>query len=163
MMVLPLPALLIDLLLALSLAIAIGVFLIGLFMEHPLQFSAFPAVILVATLLRLSVNVATTRLILLHGAEGGGAAGRVIETFGKFVVGGNVVVGMVVFFILVIINFVVITKGSGRVAEVAARFALDGMPGKQMAIDADMNAGIITSEQARDRRRDVEREADFFG
>lgn len=163
MMVLPLPAFLIDLLLALSLAIAIGVFLIGLFMERPLEFSAFPAVILVATLLRLSVNVATTRLILLHGSEGGGAAGKVIETFGKFVVGGNVIVGMVVFFILVIINFVVITKGSGRVAEVAARFALDGMPGKQMAIDADMNAGIITSEQARDRRRDVEREADFFG
>lgn len=163
MMVLPLPAMLIDLMLALSLAIAIGVFLIGLFMERPLEFSAFPAVILVATLLRLSVNVATTRLILLHGAEGGGAAGKVIETFGKFVVGGNVVVGMVVFFILVVINFVVITKGAGRVAEVAARFALDGMPGKQMAIDADMNAGIITSEQARDRRRDVEREADFFG
>ncbi len=163
MMVLPLPALLIDLLLALSLAIAIGVFLIGLFMDHPLQFSSFPAVILVATLLRLSVNVATTRLILLHGADGGGAAGKVIETFGKFVVGGNVVVGMVVFFILVVINFVVITKGAGRVAEVAARFALDGMPGKQMAIDADLNGGLITSEQARDRRRAVEREADFFG
>jgi flagellar biosynthesis protein FlhA len=163
MMVLPLPPLLIDLLLALSLAIAIGVFLIGLFMEHPLQFSAFPAVILVATLLRLSVNVATTRLILLHGHEGHGAAGAVIETFGRFVVGGNVLVGLVVFLILVVINFVVITKGAGRVAEVAARFALDGMPGKQMAIDADMNAGIITSEQARDRRRDVEREADFFG
>jgi flagellar biosynthesis protein FlhA len=163
MMVLPLPALLIDLLLALSLAIAIGVFLIGLFMDHPLQFSSFPAVILIATLLRLSVNVATTRLILLHGSEGGGAAGKVIETFGKFVVGGNVVVGMVVFFILVVINFVVITKGAGRVAEVAARFALDGMPGKQMAIDADLNGGLLTSEQARDRRRAVEREADFFG
>ncbi len=163
MMVLPLPALLIDLLLALSLAIAIGVFLIGLFMESPLQFSSFPAVILVATLLRLSVNVATTRLILLKGSEGAGAAGQVIETFGNFVVGGNVVVGMVVFLILVVINFVVITKGSGRVAEVAARFALDGMPGKQMAIDADLNAGVLSNEQARERRRSVEREADFFG
>ena len=163
MMVLPLPGFLIDVLLAMSLAISIGVFLIGLFMESPLQFSAFPAVILVATLLRLSLNVATTRLILLKGAEGHGAAGRVVETFGKFVVGGNVVVGLVVFLILVVINFTVITKGAGRVAEVAARFALDGMPGKQMAIDADLNAGVITSDVARGRRKDLEREADFFG
>jgi flagellar biosynthesis protein FlhA len=163
MMVLPLPGFLIDVLLAISLAISIGVFLIGLFMESPLQFSAFPAVILVATLLRLSLNVATTRLILLKGAEGHGAAGRVVETFGKFVVGGNVVVGLVVFLILVVINFTVITKGAGRVAEVAARFALDGMPGKQMAIDADLNAGVITSDIARTRRKDLEREADFFG
>ncbi|HEY5957488.1 MAG TPA: flagellar biosynthesis protein FlhA [Polyangiaceae bacterium] len=163
MMVLPLPAFLVDGLLALSLALSIGVFLIGLFMETPLQFSAFPAVILVATLLRLSLNVATTRLILLHGHEGAGSAGRVVETFGRFVVEGNIVVGLVVFFILVVINFVVITKGAGRVAEVAARFALDGMPGKQMAIDADLNAGIVSSEVARDRRRNVEREADFFG
>jgi flagellar biosynthesis protein FlhA len=163
MMVLPLPPILIDTLLAVSISISIGVFFIGLFMESPLQFSAFPAVLLVATLLRLSVNVATTRLILLHGAEGQGAAGHVIETFGRFVVEGNVVVGLVVFLILVVINFSVITKGAGRVAEVAARFALDGMPGKQMAIDADMNAGIINAEQARDRRRNVEREADFFG
>ncbi len=163
MMVLPLPAMLIDVLLAVSIAIAIGVFLIGLFMDHPLQFSSFPAVVLVATLLRLSVNVATTRLILLHGAEGMGAAGQVIETFGKFVVGGNVVVGLVVFLILVVINFVVITKGAGRVAEVAARFALDGMPGKQMAIDADLNAGAIGAEEAKDRRHAIEREADFYG
>lgn len=163
MMVIPLPAFLIDFLLALSLAISIGVFLIGLFMEKVLQFSAFPAVILVATLLRLSVNVATTRLILLHGHEGHGAAGHVVETFGRFVVQGNVVVGLVVFLILVVINFVVITKGAGRVAEVAARFALDGMPGKQMAIDADLNAGVINSEVARERRSSVEREADFFG
>ncbi|HEX7452045.1 MAG TPA: flagellar biosynthesis protein FlhA [Polyangiaceae bacterium] len=163
MMVLPLPGFLIDVLLAISLAVSIGVFLIGLFMESPLQFSAFPAVILVATLLRLSLNVATTRLILLKGAEGQGAAGRVVETFGKFVVGGNVVVGLVVFLILVVINFVVITKGARRVAEVAARFALDGMPGKQMAIDADLNAGVITSDVARDRRKGLEREADFFG
>ena len=163
MMVLPIPAILIDMLLAISLAVAIGVFLIGLFMEQPLEFSAFPAVVLVATLLRLSVNVASTRLILLHGAEGHGAAGQVIETFGRFVVGGNVVVGLVVFLILVVINFVVITKGAGRVAEVAARFALDGMPGKQMAIDADLNAGLLNAEQARERRRNLEREADFFG
>src|SRR6185436_16254676 len=163
MMVLPIPAILIDMLLAISLAVAIGVFLIGLFMEQPLEFSAFPAVVLVATLLRLSVNVASTRLILLHGAEGHGAAGQVIETFGRFVVGGNVVVGLVVFLILVVINFVVITKGAGRVAEVAARFALDGMPGKQMAIDADLNAGLMNAEEARQRRRNLEREADFFG
>jgi len=163
MMVLPIPAFLIDGLLALSLAFSIGVFLIGLFMESPLQFSAFPAVILVATLLRLSLNVATTRLILLRGHEGSGAAGHVIETFGKFVIEGNVIVGLIVFLILAVINFVVITKGSGRVAEVAARFALDGMPGKQMAIDADMNAGVLTADVARVRRRDVEREADFFG
>jgi flagellar biosynthesis protein FlhA len=163
MMVIPMPRFLIDGLLAVSLAVSIGVFLIGLFMEHPLQFSAFPAVILVATLLRLSLNVATTRLILLKGNEGKDAAGHVIATFGKFVIEGNVVVGLVVFLILVVINFVVITKGAGRVAEVAARFALDGMPGRQMAIDADLNAGVITAEVARQRRRDVEREADFFG
>jgi flagellar biosynthesis protein FlhA len=132
-------------------------------MEHPLEFSSFPAVILIATLLRLSLNVATTRLILLKGHEGHGAAGHVVETFGRFVVEGNIVVGLVVFLILVVINFVVITKGAGRVAEVAARFALDGMPGKQMAIDADLNAGIIGAEIARDRRKAVEREADFFG
>jgi flagellar biosynthesis protein FlhA len=163
MMVMPLPRFMIDAFLAISLAVSVGVFLIGLFMEHPLQFSAFPAVILVATLLRLSLNVATTRLILLEGHSGHGAAGEVVEAFGRFVVGGNVVVGLVVFLILVVINFVVITKGAGRVAEVAARFALDGMPGKQMAIDADLNAGVITSEVARQRRKDIEREADFFG
>ncbi|HEY1535716.1 MAG TPA: FHIPEP family type III secretion protein, partial [Polyangiaceae bacterium] len=163
MMVLPLPGFLIDVLLAISLAVSIGVFLIGLFMESPLQFSAFPAVILVATLLRLSLNVATTRLILLKGAEGQGAAGRVVETFGKFVVGGNVVVGLVVFLILVVINFVVITKGAGRVAEVAARFTLDAMPGKQLAVDADLNAGLITEAEARQRRKDIQRSADFYG
>ena len=162
-MVLPMPAFLIDGMLAMSLAVSIGVFLIGLFMESPLQFSAFPAVILVATLLRLSLNVATTRLILLNGHKGHGAAGHVIEAFGRLVVEGNVVVGLVVFLILVVINFVVITKGAGRVAEVAARFALDGMPGKQMAVDADLNAGLISSEVAKERRRNVEREADFFG
>lgn len=163
LMVLPLPAFLVDSLLATSLALSIGVFLVGMFMESPLQFSVFPAVILVATMVRLSLNVATTRLILLHGHEGPGAAGHVVETFGRFVVEGNIVVGLVVFLILIVINFVVITKGAGRVAEVAARFALDGMPGKQMAIDADLNAGVISSDVARERRRNVEREADFFG
>ncbi|HEX6277601.1 MAG TPA: flagellar biosynthesis protein FlhA [Polyangiaceae bacterium] len=163
MMVLPLPRVLIDGFLAISLAVSIGVFLIGLFMQQALEFSSFPVVILIATLLRLSLNVATTRLILLKGHEGHGAAGHVVETFGKFVVEGNIVVGLVVFLILVVINFVVITKGAGRVAEVAARFALDGMPGKQMAIDADLNAGIIGADVARERRKAVEREADFFG
>ncbi|MBI5537757.1 MAG: flagellar biosynthesis protein FlhA [Deltaproteobacteria bacterium] len=163
MMVLPVPPLLLDGLLAISLTIAVGVFLIALFIEQALEYSVFPAVILVATLLRLSLNVATTRQILLHGAEGHSAAGRVVETFGQIVVGGNVVVGLVVFFILVIINFVVITKGAGRVAEVAARFTLDAMPGKQMAIDAELNAGLISADVAKTRRRNVEREADFFG
>jgi flagellar biosynthesis protein FlhA len=163
MMVLPVPPFLLDALFALSLAIAVGVFLIALFIERPLDYSVFPTVVLVATLLRLSLNVASTRLILLNGADGQGSAGRVIETFGRFVVGGNVVVGLVVFLILVIINFVVITKGAGRVAEVAARFTLDAMPGKQMAIDADLNAGSINADMAKQRRRDVEREADFFG
>jgi len=163
MMVVPVPTFLLDGLLALSLAIGVGVFLIALFIEQPLDYSAFPAIVLMATLLRLSLNVATTRQVLLHGAEGNGAAGRVVETFGRFVVGGNVLVGLIIFFILVIINFVVITKGAGRVAEVAARFTLDAMPGKQMAIDADLNAGLISSDVARTRRRNVEREADFFG
>src|SRR4051794_22089435 len=163
MMVLPVPPFLLDGLLALSLAIAVGVFLIALFIEQPLDYSAFPAIVLVATLLRLSLNVATTRQVLLHGAEGNGAAGKVVETFGKIVVGGNVLVGLVVFLILVIINFVVITKGAGRIAEVAARFTLDAMPGKQMAIDADLNSGQITDEQARTRRTDIGREADFYG
>jgi flagellar biosynthesis protein FlhA len=163
MMVLPIPPFLLDGLLALSLAIGIGVFLIALFIEQPLEYSAFPAIVLVATLLRLSLNVATTRQVLLHGAEGNGAAGKVVETFGRIVVGGNVLVGLVVFLILVIINFVVITKGAGRIAEVAARFTLDAMPGKQMAIDADLNAGLINQDTARQRRKAVEREADFFG
>jgi flagellar biosynthesis protein FlhA len=163
MMVLPLPAVLLDGLLACSIALSIGVFLTALFIEEALEFSAFPAVVLTATLLRLSLNVATTRLILLHGAEGHGAAGEMVEAFGRFVVGGNIVVGLVVFLILVVINFVVITKGAGRVAEVAARFTLDAMPGRQMAIDADVASGSISAEQAKQRRRDLEREADFYG
>ncbi|NOU26601.1 MAG: EscV/YscV/HrcV family type III secretion system export apparatus protein, partial [Polyangiaceae bacterium] len=163
MMVLPLPPWLLDVLLGCSIALAIGVFLTTLFIEEALEFSAFPSLVLVATLLRLSLNVATTRLILLHGGEGQGAAGDVVEAFGRFVVEGNIVVGLVIFLILVVINFVVVTKGAGRVAEVAARFTLDAMPGKQMAIDADLSSGAITADQARTRRRNLEREADFFG
>jgi flagellar biosynthesis protein FlhA len=163
MMVLPLPPQLLDLLLAFSIALAIGVFLTALFIEEALEFSAFPAFVLIATLLRLSLNVATTRLILLHGGEGQGSAGSVVEAFGRFVVEGNVLVGLVVFLILTVINFVVVTKGAGRVAEVAARFTLDAMPGKQMAVDADLSSGAITNEQARARRKGLEREADFYG
>ncbi len=163
MMVVPLPAFLLDVLLTLSVALAVGVFLTALFIEEALEFSAFPAFVLVATLLRLSLNVATTRLILLHGGEGHGAAGEMVEAFGRFVVGGNIVVGLAVFLILVVINFVVITKGAGRVAEVGARFTLDAMPGKQMAIDADLSSGLISADQARERRRNLEREADFYG
>ena len=163
MMVLPLPPQLLDFLIALSIALAVGVFLTALFIEEALEFSAFPAFVLVATLLRLSLNVATTRLILLHGGEGAGSAGSVVEAFGRFVVEGNVLVGLVVFLILTVINFVVVTKGAGRVAEVAARFTLDAMPGKQMAVDADLSSGAINAEQARTRRKGLEREADFYG
>ncbi|MGD0677181.1 MAG: flagellar biosynthesis protein FlhA [Polyangiaceae bacterium] len=163
MMVLPLPPQLLDLLLAFSIALAIGVFLTALFIEEALEFSAFPAFVLIATLLRLSLNVATTRLILLHGGEGQGSAGSVVEAFGRFVVEGNVLVGLVVFLILTVINFVVVTKGAGRVAEVAARFTLDAMPGKQMAIDADLASAAINSDMARTRRKGLEREADFYG
>src|SRR5580704_5607259 len=163
MMVLPLPPQLLDLLIALSIALATGVFLTALFIEEALEFSAFPAFVLIATLLRLSLNVATTRLILLHGGEGQGSAGSVVEAFGRFVVEGNVLVGLVVFLILTVINFVVVTKGAGRVAEVAARFTLDAMPGKQMAVDADLSSGAINNEQARVRRKGLEREADFYG
>ena len=163
MMVLPVPAMLLDILLSVSIALAIGVFLTALFIEEALEFSAFPAFVLIATLLRLSLNVATTRLILLHGGEGQGSAGSVVEAFGRFVVEGNILVGLVVFLILAVINFVVVTKGAGRVAEVAARFFLDAMPGKQMAIDADVSSGQITSDVGRVRRKSLEREADFFG
>lgn len=163
MMVMPLPAELLDVLIACSLALGIGIFLTALFIEEVLEFSAFPSFVLIATLLRLSLNVASTRLILLHGGEGAGAAGSVIEAFGRFVVEGNVLVGLVVFLILVVINFVVVTKGAGRVAEVSARFTLDAMPGKQMAVDADLSSGQITPDQAKVRRKNLEREADFYG
>ncbi|MBM4357984.1 MAG: flagellar biosynthesis protein FlhA [Deltaproteobacteria bacterium] len=163
MMVMPLPPILLDVLLTFSVALSIVIFLTALFIQEALDFSAFPTIVLVATLLRLSLNVASTRLILLHGHEGSEVAGQMIEAFGHFVVGGQIVVGLVVFLILVVINFVVITKGSGRIAEVAARFTLDAMPGKQMAVDADLSAGNITNDEARRRRKALEQEADFYG
>ncbi len=163
-MIIPLPAFLLDILLTMGIAMSIVLLLTSVYATRALDFSVFPSILLITTLFRLSLNVATTRLILLHGAERGtGAAGEVIESFGEFVVGGNYAVGIVIFVILVIINFIVITKGAGRVAEVAARFTLDAMPGKQMAIDADLNAGLINEEQARTRRSDIAREADFYG
>jgi flagellar biosynthesis protein FlhA len=162
-MVIPLPTLLLDILLSCSFTISILVLLTSLYITHPLEFSTFPSVLLLTTLFRLSLNIASTRLILLHGNEGTSAAGVVIKSFGQFVVGGNYVVGFTIFIILVIINFVVITKGSGRIAEVAARFTLDAMPGKQMSIDADLNAGLIDEQEARRRRAQIAREADFYG
>jgi flagellar biosynthesis protein FlhA len=163
MMVLPLPPFMLDLFFTFNIAISVIVMLVALNVMKPLDFSVFPTVLLVTTLLRLSLNVASTRVILLDGHTGPGAAGKVIEAFGHFLVGGNYAVGIVVFAILVIINFVVITKGAGRVAEVAARFTLDAMPGKQMAIDADLNAGLIGEDEARKRRATIAEEADFFG
>ena len=162
-MIIPLPPFLLDFLLALNITFSIVVLLMAMYTVKPLDFAVFPSVLLVATLFRLSLNVASTRLILLHGNEGAVAAGKVIKSFGSFVVGGNYVVGLVVFMILVIINFVVITKGSGRIAEVAARFTLDAMPGKQMSIDADLNAGLVDENEARHRRDLIAREAEFHG
>jgi flagellar biosynthesis protein FlhA len=162
-MMIPLPSLLIDVLLSMSITLALMIMIISLYTKRALDFAVFPSVLLAATLFRLSLNVASTRLILLRGDEGPGAAGTVIQAFGQFVVGGNYVVGLVVFTILVIINFLVITKGAGRVAEVAARFTLDAMPGKQMAIDADLNAGLIDDNEARERRKEIAREANFHG
>ncbi|MBT9559469.1 MAG: FHIPEP family type III secretion protein, partial [Myxococcales bacterium] len=162
LMILPVPAGLLDALLALNIVASVAILLTSLHIKRPLDFSTFPALLLVTTLLRLGLNISTTRLILLNGADGTGAAGHVIETFGKFVVGGNYVVGAVIFLILLVINFIVITKGSGRIAEVAARFTLDAMPGRQMAIDADLAAGNITPEDARRRREDVTKESDFY-
>ncbi|HKI99655.1 MAG TPA: flagellar biosynthesis protein FlhA [bacterium] len=162
-LVLPLLPVLLDILLSVSIAVSILILFVSLFTLHPLDFSAFPTVLLISTLFRLSLNVASTRLILANGNEGLGAAGAVIRAFGSFVVGGNYAVGIIIFLILVIINFVVITKGAGRIAEVAARFTLDAMPGKQMAIDADLNAGIIDDREAKTRRARIQQEADFYG
>lgn len=162
-MIIPIPTFLLDILLSLSLALSIIILLMSMYVLKPLQFSVFPSVLLIVTLLRLSLNVASTRLILLHGNEGTSAAGQVIQAFGTFVVGGNYVVGLVVFMVLVLINFVVITKGATRVAEVSARFTLDAMPGKQMSIDADLNAGLISDTDARRRRAEIEQEANFYG
>jgi flagellar biosynthesis protein FlhA len=163
MMVLPLPTFILDVLFTFNIALAIIVLLVSLYSKDPLDFAAFPTVLLITTLLRLSLNVASTRVVLLDGHTGPDAAGKVIEAFGHFLVGGNYAVGLVVFIILVVINFVVITKGAGRIAEVSARFTLDAMPGKQMAIDADLNAGLIGEEDARKRRETISKEADFYG
>ena len=163
MMVLPLPPVLLDLFFTFNIAMAVMVLMVAMYTKKPLDFSIFPTVLLVTTLLRLSLNVASTRIVLLEGHTGPDAAGKVIEAFGQFLVGGNYAVGLVVFVILVVINFVVITKGAGRIAEVSARFTLDAMPGKQMAIDADLNAGLIGEDAARKRRTEIAQEADFFG
>jgi flagellar biosynthesis protein FlhA len=162
-LILPLPAIVLDLFLAVSITLSVLILMTALFIQAPLEFSAFPTVLLISTMLRLSLNLASTRLILSHGHEGTAAAGHVIEAFGNFVMSGNFVIGIIVFAILVIVNFVVITKGSGRIAEVAARFHLDAMPGKQMAIDADLSAGLIDEKTARTRRRALEDESGFFG
>jgi flagellar biosynthesis protein FlhA len=163
LMLLPLPPLLLDLFLSLSMTMAILILLVTMHAKRPVDFSVFPSVLLLATLFRLALNIASTRVILLNGDKGIGAAGEVIQAFGSFVVGGNFAVGIVVFSILVIINFVVITKGAGRIAEVAARFTLDAMPGKQMSIDADLNAGLVDEATARKRREEIAQEADFYG
>jgi flagellar biosynthesis protein FlhA len=163
MMILPLPPFLLDLLFTFNIALSVMVLLVSMYTQKPLDFAAFPAVLLFSTLLRLSLNVASTRVVLLEGHTGPGAAGQVIESFGHFLVGGNFAVGIVVFAILMVINFMVITKGAGRIAEVAARFTLDAMPGKQMAIDADLNAGLINEDGARKRRQAVSQEAEFYG
>ncbi|ASL26477.1 flagellar biosynthesis protein FlhA [Azotobacter chroococcum] len=163
MMILPLPPFVLDLFFTFNIALAIMVLLVSMLTEKPLDFAAFPAILLFTTLLRLSLNVASTRVVLMEGHQGTGAAGKVIEAFGEFLVGGNFAVGLAVFLILVIINFMVITKGAGRIAEVGARFTLDSMPGKQMAIDADLNAGLIGETEARQRRREVAQEAEFYG
>lgn len=163
MMVLPLPAFVLDLLFTFNIALSIMVLLVAMFTQKTLEFAAFPTILLFTTLLRLALNVASTRIILMDGHTGGAAAGKVVEAFGHFLVGGNFAIGIVVFIILVIINFMVITKGAGRIAEVGARFVLDGMPGKQMAIDADLNAGLIGEDEAKKRRSEVTQEADFYG
>src|SRR6195952_770814 len=162
-LILPLPSIVLDLFLAISITLSILILMTSLFIQAPLEFSSFPTILLISTMLRLSLNLASTRLILSRGHEGTDAAGHVIEAFGNFVMSGNFVIGIIVFAILVIVNFVVITKGSGRIAEVAARFHLDSMPGKQMAIDADLSAGMIDETEARKRRKNLEEEGGFFG
>ncbi|TBL74482.1 flagellar biosynthesis protein FlhA [Obesumbacterium proteus] len=163
MMVLPLPAFLLDLLFTFNIVLSLMILLVAMFTQKTLEFSAFPTILLFSTLLRLALNIASTRIILMDGHTGASAAGKVVEAFGHFLVGGNFAIGIVVFAILIIINFMVITKGAGRIAEVGARFVLDGMPGKQMAIDADLNAGLIGEDEAKRRRSDVTQESDFYG
>ena len=162
-MIIPLPPALLDFLLSFNITFSVVILLVGMYVIKPLDFSAFPSILLLATLMRLALNVASTRIILLHGSEGSQAAGKVIQSFGNVVVGGNYAVGVIIFLILVTINFIVITKGAGRIAEVAARFTLDAMPGKQMSIDADLNAGLISEQEARDRRRQVAQESEYYG
>ena len=163
LLILPIPAFLLDVLLSISIAMSILILMTSILIKKPLEFTAFPTVLLVATLYRLALNIATTRLILSHGHEGSHGAGAVIDTFGRLMMGGNFAIGVIVFIILVIVNFVVITKGSGRIAEVAARFTLDSLPGKQMAIDADLSAGLIDQDEAKKRRKELEQESTFFG
>jgi len=163
MVVIPMPPIALDMFFSFNIALSLVVLLVVVYTQRPLDFGVFPSLLLIATLLRLALNVASTRVVLLEGHQGGDAAGKVIEAFGSFVIGGNYAVGLVVFFILVIINFVVVTKGAGRVSEVSARFTLDAMPGKQMAIDADLNSGLISQDDARSRREEVSQEADFYG
>src|SRR3954471_12799222 len=163
MIILPLPPVLLDVMFTFNIVLALIVILVSVSARRPLDFSVFPTVILATTMMRLTLNVASTRVVLQHGHEGTAAAGQGIEAFGKVVIGGNYVVGMVVFVILMIINFMVVTKGAERISEVSARFTLDALPGKQMAIDADLNAGLINQEKAQKRRHEVATEADFYG
>ena len=163
MMVLPIPPFALDIFFTFNIAFSLSVLLAVVYCERPLDFAVFPTVILLSTLLRLALNIASTRVVLLYGHTGTGAAGEVIKSFGEVVIAGNYAVGLVIFSILVVINFVVVTKGAGRVSEVSARFTLDSLPGKQMAIDADLNSGIITQEEAVERREDVAQESDFYG
>ena len=157
------PVWLLDISLAGSITLSVLILMTALFIQKPLNFRVFPTILLIATMLRLSLNLASTRLILSNGHEGSGAAGQVIEAFGHFVMGGNFLIGIIVFAILVLVNFVVITKGSGRIAEVSARFSLDAMPGKQMAIDADLSSGLINEDEARGRRKELQEESSFYG
>src|SRR5574344_1742884 len=163
MVMLPMPAFILDILFTFNIALSMIVLFVTVYAKRPMEFAAFPSVLLIATLLRLALNVASTRVILVNGHNGGEAAGNVIASFGNVVMGGNFVVGLIVFSILVIINFVVVTKGAGRISEVSARFTLDAMPGKQMAVDADLNAGLINEDEAKRRRAEVQEEANFFG
>ena len=163
LLILPMPAVMLDIFFSINIILALLIIMVAINTASPLDFSSFPIVILFATIMRLGLNVASTRVVLLEGHQGGAAAGKVIEAFGQFVIGGNYAVGFIVFAILMIINFIVITKGAGRVSEVIARFTLDALPGKQMAIDADLNAGVIDQDTARDRRAQVSQESDFYG
>jgi len=163
MLIIPLPTFLLDIFFTFNIALAMIILLAAIYVDRPLEFSSFPTILLFSTLARLSLNIASTRVVLLEGHTGTDAAGEVIKSFGEFVIGGNYAVGIVIFAILVIINFVVVTKGAGRISEVSARFTLDAMPGKQMAIDADLNAGVLTQEEAQQRRSEVVNEADFYG